>query len=61
MRHLNGQTAARYDLRYYPRAMIVERSNAHEAPLKDVGLSKDKVLVALDRTAATVTALRGSD
>jgi hypothetical protein len=33
MRHLNGQTAARYGSRDDPRAMIVELSDAHEAPL----------------------------
>jgi hypothetical protein len=41
--------------------MIVERYNAYEAPLaftalRKVALSKDKVLAALDRTAATVAA-----
>jgi hypothetical protein len=52
MPHLNGQTAARYGSRDNPRAMIVERCNAYEAPLaftalRKVALSKDKVLAAL--------------
>ena len=61
MPHLNGQTAARYGSRDNPRAMIVERCNAYEAPLaftalRKVALSEDKVLAALDRAAATVAA-----
>ena len=39
-RHLNGQTAARYASPDNPRAMIVERGNAHEAPLTFTALRR---------------------